>query len=129
MTKEKEKYSFDDLKRLGDERREGYDITTEQLYPKKIVKTNGKDVDIGKTCQNWYRTIYDYAPDPKDPKLLSLVYLIDMAYKNNINLDDKTMPFGTYWDMIIKYYYQLGMNFRVTMDQTKNELTRLLTRK
>lgn len=125
----KEKYSFDDLKRLGDERREGYDITMEKLYPIKKAQINGKTVDIGKKCQGWYQTIYDYAPDPQDPKLLSLVSIIDKAYKHNIDLDDKDTPFGQYWDMILKYYYQLGMNFRVTMDQTKNELTRLLTRK
>lgn len=129
MAKEKEKYSFDDLKRLGDERRESYALTTEQLYPNKTVKINNKNIDIGKKCQGWYQTIYDYAPNPKDPKLLSLVYIIDMAYRFDIDLDDKTTPFGRYWDMIMKYYYQLGMNFRLTMDQTKNELTRLLTRK
>ena len=129
MAKDKEKYSFDDLKRLGDERREGYDITTKQLYPGKKVQINGKDVDIGKKCHEWYQTIYDYAPNPRDPKLLDLVYIIDMAYKFGIDLDDKTKPFGRYWDMIMKYHYQLGMNFRLTMDQTKNELTRLLTRK
>lgn len=125
----KEKYSFDELKRLGDERREGYDSTVLQLYPKKIVVINDKSIDIGKKCQVWYQTIYDYAPNPKDPKLISMVYVIDIAYKYGINLDDKTTPFGQYWDMLLKYYYQLGMNFRATMDQTKNELTRLLTRK
>jgi len=129
MAKDKEKYSFDDLKRLGDERREGYDITINQLYPEKKVQINGKDVDIGKKCQGWYQTIYDYAPNPRDPKLLDLVCIIDKAYKLNIDLDDKTTPFGKYWDMLMKYYYQLGMNFRLTMDSTKNELTRLLTRK
>jgi len=125
----KEKYNFDDLKRLGDERRDGYAITAGQLYPTKKVTINGKEIDIGKKCQNWYQTIYDYAPNPGDPKMLTLVYVIDMAYKHNIDLDAKDTPFGQYWDMIIKYYYQLGMSFRTTMDQTNNELTRLLTRK
>jgi len=129
MPEKKDKYSFDDLKRLGDERREGYDRTMGHLYSDKKVQINGKTVDIGKKCQEWYQTIYDYAPDPNDPKLLSLVFIIDMAYEHSIDLDDKDTPFGRYWDMLMKYYYQLGMNFRMTMDQTKNELTRLLTRK
>jgi len=129
MAKDRDKYNFDDLKRLGDERREGYSVTTGQLYPSKTVKINGNDVDIGKKCQGWYQTIYDYAPNPKDPKLISLVYIIDLAYDNSIDLDDKTTIFGKYWDHLMKYYYQLGMNFRITMDQTNNELTRLLTRK
>lgn len=129
MAKEKEKYSFDDLKRLGDEKREEYDHTVKRFYPDKTIKVEGKDINIGKICREWYQIIYDYAPDPKDPKLLSLVFIIDKAYKNNIDLDDKTTPSGRQWDMLMKYYYKLGMNFRITMDQTKNELTRLLTRK
>lgn len=129
MAEKKEKYNFEDLKRLGDERREGYDITLKQLYPKKIIKNSDTEVDIGKKCQGWYQTIYDYAPNPRDPKLTDLVYIIDMAYRFNIDLDDKTEPFGKYWDILMKYYYNLGMNFRLTMDSTNNELTRLLTRK
>ncbi len=125
----KDKPNFDDLKRLGDERREGYDLTIKQLYPSRKVTLDGNEIDIGKKCQGWYQTIYDYAPNPTDPKLQSLVYIIDMAYENDIDLDDKTTAFGKYWDMLMKYYYQLGMNFRLTMDSSKNELTRLLTRK
>jgi hypothetical protein len=129
MAERKEKYSFDDLKRLGDEKREDYDLTMEQLYPKKIVKINDKEVDIGKKCREWYQTIYDYAPDPNDSKLTNLVAFIQAAYKDGANLDDKTTKTGRRWDFLMNHYYKLGMNFRITMDQTKNELTRLLTRK
>lgn len=129
MAKDKSKYSFHDLKRLGDERRESYTLTVKLLYPMKKVKISGNEVDVGKICREWYQTIYDYAPTPEDEKLLSLVYIIDIAYKQGINLDNKTTSFGKYWDMIMKYYYPIGKNFRMTMDQSNNEFTRLQTRK
>ena len=129
MAKEKEKHSFDDLKRLGDEKREEYDHTVQRFYPDKIIKLNDKNVNIGKICKEWYQTIYDYAPNPKDEDLLIYVFFIDAAYELGVDLDDTTAPFGKRWHFLMKYDYQLGKQFRVTMDQTKNELTRLLTRK
>jgi len=129
MASKKDGYSFDDIQRSGDEIREEYELTVKRIYPSKVVKINGKNVDIGKNRQMWYQKIYDYALNPNDPALLSLVFLIDLSDKYDLYLEDKNTPFGLYWLKMIKYDFQLGKEFRLTMDQTKNELTRLGTRK
>ncbi len=129
MVKKKDKYSFDEIQRLGAEKREAYTLTLQDIYPDKIVKINGEEINVGKICRKWYQTIYDYAPNPRDEMLEGLVLFIDVAYKNGDNLNDHTTLAGRRWDFLMKYHYKLGKNYRITMDSTNNEMTRLLTRK
>lgn len=129
MAKKKDKYNFDDIQRLGDEKREAYMLVLQDIYPDHTVKIKGKEVNIGKICRKWYQIIHDYCPNPKDPVLPGLILIIDMAEKKCINLDDKTTKYGQYWSMLIKHYFKLGQRYRETMDSTGDELTRLLTRR
>lgn len=128
MAEKKDKYSFTDIKRLGEEKRESYDITMKDLKQDKTVKINGKNVNIGGICRTWSKRIDDNAPNPNDPKLRNLHIFIYAAYVCGGNLNDQTTWWGMKWNFLLTFYWPFGKNFRLTMDSTNNELTRLLTR-
>jgi len=129
MAEKKEKYSFDEFRREVEKKRETYDEEVAKLFPKKIVKINDKDVDVGKIIRDRYQYLYDYAPNPKDPKLTNLVLFLMKAYKDGHDIDDITTKTGADWATLTTLYYPLGRNYRLMMDQTTNELTRLMSRK
>jgi len=48
----------------------------------------------------------------KEDDLKSMGALIGLAYRKGLNLDDKTTLFGEKWDILMKYFYSIGMGFR-----------------
>ena len=117
----------DQLKRFIDERKDSFAHTTKRIYPDK---TAGK-VDIGRVCRYWYQRVHDNADSyiKSDPEILPLmVFIIDFAYMNGLNLDDPESSVGNLWRLLLKYYYEIGLSYRNTMDETKDEKVRLGTR-